>query len=1042
MKARKIFRFFILAATVLVLGAVIGYLALTRIFPALLSANMEEILAKHTGQTVTIGHTFVQILPGASITLDRVFIGTPDRPLIDVRRIKARASLWDVFFGGLSISSLILEDPRITLDKDALKKLAEHKGPGKLPAIVIHEGSVFLPGEAGRPILESLNGSVSPDKVDLTAEVLGGKATISARREKGWEGTASSRDMDLSRLAGGMKGILAGDADFRLADERIDSRVGLSAEHLVLPWSETEIETLKMTFGAQGGADALMLDEISLVTPMVLVTGSGRIAEPVKKLDAQIALDLSSSAFDYETIVDLLPSDDFDPWLKTLLTSQIRGGSSRFTSAHYEGTVDELIHFTRFIDHIMVVQEITGQSFCAGFGPEKITDITGQAVYGKGDIVIRNISGSMNGSVIEEVTLSFPGIILPDMRIGVDVKVDMPARDFLDTWNAAGMPEYALDLFAGITGVKRGTITGDVSTYYDEAAEKPFVLKGSAALKNCDYQWGSQSIKRHSGSAMAQDFSSPLDISSTLTLGDRRIRSLAILLADPFGEQKSSFQATIDGMFTSDKFSLGKGTLVQVRGTGKGPEISASADIRSENFELFGSVYKLKHRPVEAVTNIKGRLRPTLSLDFSGKTLQASPETFTISGHVEDAQGKMRIEGTMNLSELETVQAARSRSLTGEVQGEVNIGWGKRTTVDGSLVCRQAALSMKDSIITVDGPILMSGDTLKSSNLRITKDATKITVSDGSLVLADRPVFRGNIAVEGMAFPFEGSDILDDLRDYSASGHIRLLGFDFYGVPVDEANADASLKDGILTLSDIHTIGESGTTQGFLSCDLSGILSFDITFSLLNANINRFFDAISEEQDWIRGNMDLGGRLYGENGSVNGFVNLVAKDGRIKKYALASRIFALLNVYKIVQTRDIELTSRNFPYNIITSTFRIEDGIMQFDDFFLESNSLQLSAVGKYSFKTRDIDAVMGIQPFETIDKAISWIPLLGWVLTGDDGRLLVVSLKLNGQIDDPSVQIAPIETISTPIRESIGRALNIPAEIRHGWRKYVPKKK
>jgi len=53
-----------------------------------------------------------------------------------------------------------------------------------------------------------------------------------------------------------------------------------------------------------------------------------------------------------------------------------------------------------------------------------------------------------------------------------------------------------------------------------------------------------------------------------------------------------------------------------------------------------------------------------------------------------------------------------------------------------------------------------------------------------------------------------------------------------------------------------------------------------------------------------------------------------------------------------------------------------------------------------------------------------------------------VVSLKVAGQIDDPSVQIAPIETISAPIRESWSRTLNLPAEIRNEWRKYMPKKK
>ena len=1042
MNTRKIFRFSILTAAVLVLAAAIGYLALTRIFPMLLAANMEEILARHTGREVSIGRTTVEVLPGASIRLEDVLIGPSETPLLRARKIQADASLWDAFFGGLRISSVILEDARIALDAAVVKQLREQNGLGITPTVVIRGGSVIIPDVIGVPLIESVSGIVSPDRVELSAEVLGGKTEISAKRGNGWEGSVISRGMDLSRFAEGMKGSLATDADFHASGGLAGAKIRFSGKGLVLPWSETEIESFEMTLGARGDESGLTLDEISLVTPVVRVSGSGRIAEPDKKMGSPVTLDLSSDTFDYDTIVSLLPVDDFDPWLKTLLTSQIRGGSSRFTSAHYEGTLEELIHFTRFIDHIMVIQDISGQSFGAGFGPERITDITGRVVYGKGDIVIRDLSGTMNGSSIEKVTLSFPGVILPNMRIGVDVKVDMPARDFLDAWKAAGMPQYALDLFAGISGVKRGRITGDVSTSYDEALQRSFTAKGIVTWKDCDYQWGSQSIRGHSGEASARDFDAPLEISSRLSAGGRLIRSLSVVLEDPFGVQKSSFQATLDGMFFSEKFSLSRGTTVKIKGTGTGPVISATAEISTRRFELLGTSYRLKGRPVQAITNITGKLWPAVSLDFTGNTLQTSPETFTVSGHIEESRGTLRVSGAMNLEELEAVEVSAGGSLSGEVRGEVVIGWGEKTTLTGSLLCRQAAFFMNDSLITVDGPVLMSGDTLKSRSIKITKDATKITVSDGSLILSDRPVFRGDITIEGMTVPFDGIGSAGSFGHYTASGRVRLLDFDFYGILMDEATADASLEDGVLTLSNIRTTGESGTTQGFLSTDLSRILSFDITFALLNANINRFFDAISEEQDWIRGNMDLNGRLYGENGSVNGTLNLVAKNGRLKKYALFSRIFALLNIYKIVQARDIELTSRNFPYNVITSTFYIEDSVMRFDDFFLDSNSLQLSAAGKYSFKSREIDAVLGIQPFETIDRAISWIPLLGWVLTGDNGRLLVVSLKVAGQIDDPSVQIAPIETISAPIRESWSRTLNLPAEIRNEWRKYMPKKK
>ncbi len=1044
MNDRKTRKFTILLSAFLVLGAVIGYLGLTRVFPTLLSAHMDDILAEYTGQEVAIGNASVEILPGTLITLDHVVVGDPEEPLLKARQIRARTSLWNAFFGGLQLSSLTLEEPRITLDRNSVNKLTKPQRSPGVTTVVIHNGSLAFRDGTCRSVLESASGTISPEKVEFKAEVLGGQTEISIRRTRGWEGALTSRNVDLSQLAQGMQGILDVDADFVWSGEGISSGVRVSGEHVVLPWSQTGIETLELALGAQGDDRVLDIHEISLRTPLVRVDGTGKIMEPRRKTGAQISLDLSSDTFEYEKIVDLLPTHEFVDWLETLLTTQIRGGMSRFTSAHYEGSVDELVHFTRFIDRIMVIQDLSGQSFGAGFGPERITDITGRVAYGNGDIVFRDLRGTMNGSVIEKVDLSFPGIIPPGLRIGVDVEADMPARDFLDTWNAVGLPEYALDLFEGVSRVSGGRVSAAVSTYFDKEAEKAFVVKGGLSLKDCAYQWGGQAVHDHSGTVAAADFSSPLEISSTLVAGGHRVRSLEITLADPFGEQKSSFQATVDGgVLGPERFSFGKGTLLQIMGTGTGPEISARADLRTDRFELLGAAYRLRQNPVEAAVQVTGRIRPELSLDFTGETLPASPEKLAISGHVGPAQGMVRLEGLLDLDRLVAVQADADRPLSGEVSGEVNIGWGEETTLHGALRCRQAKISVNGSIVTLDGPVLMSGTVLKSSGMQVLADDRKITVSDGMLVLAPKPVFRGDLTIEGLSLPLQEkiTDTLGDPAAYTAAGHIRFLDLDLYGMPVDEAHADASLEDGVLTLSDIRTRGRSGTIQGSLSTDLSKVLSFDVTFALLNANIARFFDVVSEEQDWIRGTMDLSGHLSGENGSVNGTMNLVAKNGRLKKYALTSRIFALLNVYKIVQTRDIELTSRNFPYNVITCTFRVDDGIVSFDDFYLDSNSLQLSAVGKYSLKNRNIDAVLGIQPFETIDKAISWIPLLGWVLTGDSGRLLVVSLKVTGHADDPSVQIAPLETISNPIRESIVRALGLPAEIRHEFRKYVPKK-
>ncbi|MFY9397818.1 MAG: AsmA-like C-terminal domain-containing protein [Desulfomonilia bacterium] len=1037
---RKIPRILIICAALAALVTTIGYVSLTRVLPALLERNMEEILSWYAGREVSVARSSVKVLPRVEIILDELRAGAPDTPLLSARRVEARAPFRDLVLKGGRSLSLELDEPILTLDLKALKRLDDFTPGRGLPSILIHNGSIVLPGE-GRPVILSAHGMLGHGSLELTAEVLGARAEASVRIDTGLTGTIACQGMDLSLLDARMQGVLDLAGDFSSSGREAVSHVDLQGNGVVLPWSRTRIETLHLAIGARGGAERIEIREISLKTPLAEVSGTGRIEEPGSRTRAPVVLDLSSNAFEYERIVDLLPVDRFRPWLRTLLSSQIRGGLSRFASAHYEGTLGELLGFTRFIDHITVTQELMGQRFRFGPGTETITDITGQVVYGNGHIVFRDLSGRTNGSVVEKVNLHFHDVLVPGVKVGVDVKLDMPARDFLDTWKASGLPVYSRrDLLAGISGVEGGRVRGEVSTLFDSKARRRLTAKGEVALENCSYLWGSHRIRNHSGYAAAADFSAPVRISSNLDLPRCRVQALDITLQSPFDEPSSTFRTELEGGFILGGLSLDKNTVLMVEGASEGGRFSAEVNARSGGFVLAGSPLRFRGGPAEAHAGITGTLRPERSLEFSGRILPAEALPLEVRGSAGEAEGRVRIRGLLDLARIEAVMGKTGRPLSGEIQGEAEIEWGRQTTLEGSLTFKQAVLPFGGEFVTVDGPLRMEGSTMQSEGMRIRRQDTEIGLSRGVLSLTPEPSFRGDLAITGLDLSREpGRKPPKGLRSWKASGRIKLLDANIYGIPLEETGMGYSLEQGVLSLTDLRSSGKTGTVQGFLTTDLSRIRSFDLRFSLFNVNIKGLFDAFSQRQDLIRGTMDFNGRLRGENGLVNGTVNLVAKKGRLKKYALSTRIFALLNVYKIIQSQELELTSKNFPYNTIAGTFQIEDSVMHFDDFYLDSNSLQLSAVGKYSLITREIDAVLGVQPFETIDKVISWIPLVGWVLTGENGRLLVVSLNVTGQIDDPTVQVAPIETISSPILESLGRTLNLPFDIVRDWRRYVP---
>lgn len=1044
MKTTKKIALAALLSMFVVLCCLSVYFAVRNILPTMLSANLEEILAETLHQPVSIGRTAVKLFPGPAISISKISIGEPSKPIITAQEIIVRLSLWEALFGRIQLSQVEFEKPVISLDYDTLKKLDLGSDEGDSPSIKIRGGKLKLSGRDARTVIDNINGVIESDDVDLDALVLGGKTRLKAHNTDGWKGNLTSGTMDLSHISKDIKGTFGVNADFDLSGKKASSTIKATGEKLRLPWSEKEIPTFSIDLEAKGNEDALTLGRITVATPLVQVMGSGHIRDLSKGNGATVKLDMSSSTFVYEQIAELLPAQEFEPWLSELLLSQIRGGSSRFSIARYEGSLGDLITFKNFIDRIYVVEEIMGQSFGAGFGPERITGITGQVIFSHGDIHIRNLHGTMNNSTIEKVNLSFPGIMLPYWRIGTDVKVDMAARDFLDTWKAAGAPQYVYDLFTGISDVKGGRIAGDTHFWWDEeVSDRPLKAQGRVDLKNCTYTWGSRSIRNLSGSAVAESFDSPLKVTSRLTVGDRHIRSLALRLTDPFGEMRSSFEASVDGLISTESIRLGKGTTVLLKGTGVGPDISASAEAKSDSFTLFDTAYKVKGKPVRARTNLKGKLWPELSLALEGEAFPPSGR-LSISGKIDEQAGKIRLKGLIDLGRFETMQPEGGKELSGSLQGDMSISWGKDVYVSGLITCRQAALPIKGAFLILDGPVDVAGTTLSGKGLKVKHEDLKMNLSNWSLIVADKPAFKGDVTLSGLTLPLPAKegDTSRDISSYTAQGHLKILDLDFYGAPVEEANAEVFVRNGVLNLTEMSMQGASASAKGAASADTSGLRSFDVSFSLKNVSIHKFTDIFSAEQDWIRGDMSLDGHLSGRPDSINGTVNLVAKEGRLKKYALFSRVFALLNFYKIVQSRDLELTSKNFPYNLITSTFTITDSLVHFGDFHLDSNSVQFSAVGDYSLKNREINAILGVQPFETIDKAISVIPLVGWVLTGEKGRLIVLSMKIKGNIDDPSVKFAPIETVSDPVKKSLIRAMKLPSDLLEKSRNLLPGRK
>ncbi|MBV5349712.1 AsmA-like C-terminal domain-containing protein, partial [bacterium] len=102
-----------------------------------------------------------------------------------------------------------------------------------------------------------------------------------------------------------------------------------------------------------------------------------------------------------------------------------------------------------------------------------------------------------------------------------------------------------------------------------------------------------------------------------------------------------------------------------------------------------------------------------------------------------------------------------------------------------------------------------------------------------------------------------------------------------------------------------------------------------------------------------------------------------------------SKIISILNVSQLLTFSLPDMARDGMPFNEITSTIGVKDGVLSTQDFFIDSNVMHVTSVGKIDSVKETIDMLIGVQPLQTVDRVISRIPVVGWILSGGDGSMI-----------------------------------------------------
>ncbi|RNC67500.1 MAG: DUF748 domain-containing protein [Desulfuromonadales bacterium] len=164
--------------------------------------------------------------------------------------------------------------------------------------------------------------------------------------------------------------------------------------------------------------------------------------------------------------------------------------------------------------------------------------------------------------------------------------------------------------------------------------------------------------------------------------------------------------------------------------------------------------------------------------------------------------------------------------------------------------------------------------------------------------------------------------------------------------------------------------------------------------------------------------------------SLLGNVKLTLEEGKLRQFSTLSKVFSILNVSQLFSFRLPDMVSDGMPYNSIKGTLALKDGTVSTTDLFIDSNAMNISTVGKIDLIKEEIDATIGVQPLQTVDKLVNRIPIVGWILTGKDKHLISAYFEAKGKITDPTVTAIPVKSMAKGVFDMFKRVFQLPAKL------------
>ena len=164
--------------------------------------------------------------------------------------------------------------------------------------------------------------------------------------------------------------------------------------------------------------------------------------------------------------------------------------------------------------------------------------------------------------------------------------------------------------------------------------------------------------------------------------------------------------------------------------------------------------------------------------------------------------------------------------------------------------------------------------------------------------------------------------------------------------------------------------------------------------------------------------------------SLTGSANVLLEQGVVRKSNVFIKILDFMSLTRVFETRPEKLSKDGLYFDRICGHLDIEKGVAKAGNLAMESSVFNAVAEGQADLRTGMINAEIGVHPLVTADFLVSKIPLLGYLLRGDDNTVAAEYFNVKGKISDPDVQYMAFKSMSNGTYSFFKRLLLSPQRL------------